>query len=131
MPEAWCARGSAYYLLGEYEKAKPDLEEALRLEPKYEEAALVLEKTNSRLEEKASARLAPGLNPLTMRFRTLPPAAATAPLAPTPTPTPAPTPAPEPVPTPTSAPAPTPTPTPNPAPTPTPTPAPTLAPVAA
>ena len=51
LPEAWFARGSAYYLLGNYAKAESDIEQALRLRPDYQEAADVLAKTKLRLEE--------------------------------------------------------------------------------
>jgi tetratricopeptide (TPR) repeat protein len=46
MPEAWCARGSAYYLLGKYREAVEDLSHAIRLKPDYQEARTVLGKTN-------------------------------------------------------------------------------------
>jgi tetratricopeptide (TPR) repeat protein len=45
MPEAWCARGSAYFLLGNYKNAEDDLNEALLLKPDYQEARAVLAKT--------------------------------------------------------------------------------------
>jgi tetratricopeptide (TPR) repeat protein len=45
MPEAWCARGSAYFLLGKYKEAQDDLNHALRLKPDYQEARNVLAKT--------------------------------------------------------------------------------------
>ena len=43
------ARGSAYFLLGEYEKAAQDLEQAVRLKPDYEEARDVLAKARKDL----------------------------------------------------------------------------------
>ncbi len=48
MAEAWCARGSAYFLLGDYEKAVSDLNQALRLKSDYEEAHVVLAKAQRR-----------------------------------------------------------------------------------
>ncbi len=51
IPEAWFARGSAYYLLGDYGKAKSDIAEALKLRPDYQEAAEVMAKTEERLKE--------------------------------------------------------------------------------
>jgi tetratricopeptide (TPR) repeat protein len=44
MAEAWLARGSAYFLLGQNQKAMDDLVEALRLKPDYAEASTVLAK---------------------------------------------------------------------------------------
>ena len=51
LPEAWYARGSAYYLMGDYAKARADMQEALRLRPSYEEAADVLKKAEEKLAE--------------------------------------------------------------------------------
>jgi len=49
LAEAWCARGSAYFLLGDYEKAAQDLEQAVRLKPNYQEARDVLAKARKEL----------------------------------------------------------------------------------
>ena len=55
LPEAWCARGSAQYLLGNYEKAMPDLEQALKLNPNYQEARDVLDKAKTKFVEQTAA----------------------------------------------------------------------------
>ena len=59
LPEAWFARGSAYYLLGEYLKAREDIQQAVRLRPSYQEAIALLNQTEVRLKEHASALPAP------------------------------------------------------------------------
>jgi tetratricopeptide (TPR) repeat protein len=82
LPEAWFARGSAYYLLGDYGKAQSDLAQALHLRPDYKEAAEVFAKAQKRLEE---------AKPVEAKNTAPPP-------APAPTATPAPTAAPAPTP---------------------------------
>ena len=64
LAEAWCARGSAYYLLGKYEFAVVDLRQALRLQPAYREASDVLKLTEARIagmtaEDRAKQAAAP------------------------------------------------------------------------
>jgi Flp pilus assembly protein TadD len=54
LPEAWFARGSAYYLLGDYKRADDDIRQAVRLRPSYREAIEVLNKAEARLQEQAS-----------------------------------------------------------------------------
>ena len=51
LPEIWYARGSAYYLLGDFAKARDDLAQALRLRPEYTEASDVLKKAEAKLAE--------------------------------------------------------------------------------
>jgi tetratricopeptide (TPR) repeat protein len=51
LPEIWYARGSAYFLLGDFAKARDDLAQALRLRPDYTEASDVLKKAEARLAE--------------------------------------------------------------------------------
>jgi len=55
LPEIWYARGSAYYLLGDFDKARDDLAQALRLRPDYTEASDVLKKTEAKLAEALKA----------------------------------------------------------------------------
>jgi tetratricopeptide (TPR) repeat protein len=96
LPEAWYARGSAYYLLGDYAKAASDLAQALRLRPDYKADADVLAKAQERLKaaeneaEKEAKNVAPPA-PAT-------PAAPVAKIEPPAQPTPPP-PAPSPIPT--------------------------------
>ena len=42
--QAWCARGTALYLLGQYGKSLADLSRAIELKPDYDEASKVFEK---------------------------------------------------------------------------------------
>src|SRR6185437_14879411 len=58
LPEAWYARGSAYYILGRYAEAKHDLEQAVQLQPDYALAKNVLEKTEEKLASQAKAPIA-------------------------------------------------------------------------
>src|SRR5205807_10412029 len=57
LPEAWFARGSAYYLMGDYKKAHDDIQQAVRLRPGYQEAIDVLTKTEARLREQPTAKV--------------------------------------------------------------------------
>ncbi len=50
MPEAWFARGSAYFFLNQYQKAISDLHEAIRLRPGYPEAVQLLQSTEELLK---------------------------------------------------------------------------------
>src|SRR5579859_6956620 len=51
MPEGWFARGSAYYLMGDFQKAESDLKEAVRLNPNSSEMKAVLAKAEARIHE--------------------------------------------------------------------------------
>ena len=102
LPEAWFARGSAYYLLGDFVKAQSDLAQALRLRPDYKEAAEVFAKAQQRVEEAKTVEA---------KTTAPPPAPEPSPAPPTPAPV---IPAPVPVPAPAAAPIPKPTPAPPP-----------------
>jgi tetratricopeptide (TPR) repeat protein len=101
LPEAWFARGSAYYLLGDYAKAQSDIAQALRLRPEYKEAAEVFARAQKHLEESKQAEAkntAPALAP-----QGAPPVS-----VPAPAPAPVAKASPAPIPTPTATPAPLP-----------------------
>jgi tetratricopeptide (TPR) repeat protein len=61
MPEAWCARGSAFYLLGRYREAVEDLHHAVRLKPDYQEARNVLAKAEDAIAKMEAVKDAPVL----------------------------------------------------------------------
>src|SRR5258706_11943202 len=56
LPEAWVARGNAYYLLGHFQRAMDDLSEALRLRPNYEDASALLAKAQKEFTQQASGQ---------------------------------------------------------------------------
>jgi tetratricopeptide (TPR) repeat protein len=60
LADGWYARGSAYYLMGDYERAAADLREAVRLNPANTEIRGVLVKAEARLQ---AASISPPVTP--------------------------------------------------------------------